>query len=225
VLIAIEGVYSMDGDYPHLPGFLEVKQRHKALLMIDEAHSLGTMGPGGRGIGEHFGVSRDSVDIWMGTLSKSLGSCGGYIAGSRELVEFLKYTAPGFVYSVGLPPGSAAAAFAALEQIQALPQRVQQLQTNSRLFLQLAQERGLDTGLSHDTPVIPIITGNSLLALQLSRGLLDQGINVQPILYPAVEEKAARLRFFITSLHTEAQIGAAVNAVAETLNRIRSAST
>ena len=103
VLLVIEGVYSMDGDFPDLPRFIEVKKRHKALLMIDEAHSIGVLGHHGRGIGEHFDVNRSDVDIWMGTMSKALGSCGGYIAGSRHLVEFLKYTAPGFVFSVGLP--------------------------------------------------------------------------------------------------------------------------
>ena len=114
VLVAIEGVYSMDGDFPDVPRFIEVKQRHKALLMIDEAHSVGTMGPHGRGIGEHFDIDPRAVDIWMGTLSKSFGSCGGYIAGCKELVEYLKYTAPGFVFSVGMPPSNAAAALAAL---------------------------------------------------------------------------------------------------------------
>ena len=101
VLVAIEGVYSTDGDIPDLPRFIEVKKRHKAFLMVDEAHSAGVLGPHGRGIGEYFGVNPQDVDLWMGTLSKSFGSCGGYIAGCRAMVEYLKYTAPGFVYSVG----------------------------------------------------------------------------------------------------------------------------
>ena len=101
VLVAIEGVYSMDGDIPDLPRFIEVKKRHKAFLMVDEAHSIGVLGPHGRGIGEHFDVDPADVDIWMGTLSKAFGSCGGYIAGCKALVEYLKYTAPGFVFSVG----------------------------------------------------------------------------------------------------------------------------
>jgi 7-keto-8-aminopelargonate synthetase-like enzyme len=222
VLVAIEGVYSMDGDYPDLPRFVDVKQRHKALLMIDEAHSMGTMGPHGRGIGEHFDVDPRSVDIWMGTLSKSFGSCGGYIAGNRELVEYLKYTAPGFVYSVGMPPSNAAAALAALRLIEEDPERVARVQDRSRTFLRLAKNRGLNTGLSNNTPVIPVIVGNSLHALQLSRRLFERGINVQPILYPAVEEHAARLRFFVTACHTEAQITETVAAVAEELARIDS---
>jgi len=220
VLVVIEGVYSMDGDFPDLPRFIEVCRKHQVFLMVDEAHSLGTMGPTGRGIGEHFGVDRSQVDIWMGTLSKSLGSCGGYIAGCRELVEYLKYTAPGFVYSVGMPPPNAAAALASLEVLAREPQRVQRLQAAAARFLARAQARQLNTGLSRQTPVIPIIVGNSLHALQLSQRLFERGINVQPILYPAVEEKAARLRFFITACHSDEQIDSTVDAVAEELARI-----
>ena len=100
----------MDGDYPELPQFINVAQRHRAFLMVDEAHSAGTMGDTGRGLGEHYNIDPSSVDIWMGTLSKSFGSCGGYIAGSTALIEYLRFTAPGFVYSVGMPPPNAAAA-------------------------------------------------------------------------------------------------------------------
>ncbi len=220
VLIVIEGVYSMDGDFPDLPSFVEVKERHRCWLMVDEAHSIGTMGVHGRGIAEHFGVDPRRVDIWMGTLSKSFGSCGGYIAGSRALIEYLRYTAPGFVYSVGMPPGAAAASHAALRVLEDEPDRVAALQRNARDFLQRARDAGLDTGLSAHTPVIPVITGSSLVALQLSHALFEQGINVQPILYPAVEEQAARLRFFITSVHTPEQIERTVRAVRESLERI-----
>jgi 7-keto-8-aminopelargonate synthetase-like enzyme len=219
-LVAIEGVYSMDGDYPDLPKFVEVKKRHKGLMLVDEAHSIGTMGARGRGIGEHFAIDPRDVDLWMGTLSKSLGSCGGYIAGCKEVVEYLKYTAPGFVYSVGLPPPNAASALASLRLLQAEPHRVTRVQANARRFLELAKERGLNTGLSKDSPVVPVIIGNSRQALQLSRRLFERGINVQPILYPAVEEKAARLRFFITATHSEGQICTTVNAVAEELARL-----
>ncbi len=222
VLIVVEGVYSMDGDYPDLPKFVEVKRRHKTYLMVDEAHSMGTMGPHGRGMSEHFEIDPRDVDLWMGTLSKSFGSCGGYIAGSKELVEYLKYTAPGFVYSVGLSPPNAAAALASLRLLQDEPERVAQLAKNSRLFLQLAKEARLNTGLSNNTPVVPVITGNSENALRLSHALFEKGINVQPILYPAVEESAARLRFFITSTHTEEQIRHTVATVSEELAKIDS---
>ena len=166
---------------------------------------------------------RGLVDIWMGTLSKSFGSCGGYIAGNRELVEYLKYTAPGFVYSVGMPPSNAAAALASLRLIEEDPERVARVQERSRKFLQLAKRFGLNTGFSNNTPVVPVIVGNSFRALQLSRRLYERGINVQPILYPAVEEHAARLRFFITACHTDEQIEQAVTAVAEELEKINPA--
>jgi 8-amino-7-oxononanoate synthase/acyl carrier protein len=220
VLIVIEGVYSMDGDYPDLPRFVDVKKRHKAYLMVDEAHSIGTMGLHGRGMSEHFGINPRDVDLWMGTLSKSFGSCGGYIAAQREIVEYLKYTAPGFVYSVGLSPANTAAALASLELLQEEPERVARLAENSRLFLRLAKDAGLNTGMSNNTPVVPVITGNSEHALRLSHQLRSRGVNVQPILYPAVEERAARLRFFITSTHTAEQIRTTVRATAEELDRI-----
>jgi 8-amino-7-oxononanoate synthase/acyl carrier protein len=220
VLIVIEGVYSMDGDFPELPPFIEVKKKHRALLMIDEAHSLGALGKTGRGLTEHYGVNPRDVDLLMGTLSKAMGSCGGYIAGSRELIEYLKYTSPGFVFSCGLSPPGAAAALASLLLLQKQPERVQQLQSNSRLFLRLAKERGLNTGMSNNTAVVPIITGNSLHALMLSTAMFQRGINVQPILYPAVEEEKARLRFFITSSHTEEQIRHTVDVLTEEIGRI-----
>jgi 8-amino-7-oxononanoate synthase len=211
VLIAIEGVYSMDGDFADVPRFIEVKQRHRALLMVDEAHSFGTMGKTGHGIAQHFGIDPRGVDIWMGTLSKSAASCGGYIAGCEALIELLKYTAPGFVFSVGAPPAQVAAALAAIETLEAEPERVERLRQRSRLFLSLCRQDELDTGDSGGTPVIPVITGNSMIALRLSHRLRGDGINVQPILYPAVDESAARLRFFITCEHSEEQIRYAVS--------------
>lgn len=220
VLIVIEGVYSMDGDVPDLPRFIEVKKRHKAMLMVDEAHSLGVIGAHGRGIGEYHNILPRDVDLWMGTLSKSLASCGGYIAASKPIVEYLKHTAPGFVFSVGISPANAAAALAALRVLEAEPDRVSRLGACSKLFLALARERGLNVGLSHDSAVVPVIVGNSIVTLQLSRALHERGINVHPILYPAVEESAARLRFFITSQHTEAQIRRTVDLVAEELSRL-----
>ena len=223
VLVVIEGVYSMDGDYPDLPQVRRSQAAPQGLPDDRRSPFDGDHGPRGRGIGEHFGVDPPSVDLWMGTLSKSFGSCGGYIAGCRELVEYLKYTAPGFVYSVGIPPPTAAAALASLRLLEQEPQRVSQLQARSRLFLQLARQQGLNTGLSNNTPIVPVIIGNSLHALRLSRQLFERGINVQPILYPAVEEKAARLRFFISCCHSEEQIHQAVAATAEELRQINPA--
>jgi len=219
-LIAIEGVYSMDGDYPDLTRFVDIKEKHRAMLYVDEAHSLGTMGRTGRGLGEHAGVAPTAVDMWMGTLSKSLASCGGYVAGSAQLIEYLKYTAPGFVYSVGISPPSAATALAALNVLRREPQRVARLHALSSLFLRLARERGLNTGVAAGTPVIPIIVGSSVRCLRLTRALFRRGINVQPIIHPAVPEQATRLRVFITINHTESLIRGAVDAIAEELAKL-----
>ncbi len=214
VLIVIEGIYSMDGDIPDLPRFIELKQRHKALLMVDEAHSIGVLGEQGRGIAEFFGVKPAHVDLWMGTLSKAFASCGGYIAGSVALVSYLKYTAPGFVYSVGLSPANTAAALAALRLLKAQPTRVKTLKERSQYFLKLAQAQGWNTATSQNSPIIPIVVGNSLTCIQLSHLLFQRGINVQPMIYPAVANDAARLRFFISCLHTEEQINMAIAALA-----------
>ncbi len=220
VLIAIEGIYSTDGDIPNLPEFIEIKKRHKAFLMVDEAHSIGVLGKSGRGIGEYFGINPADVDLWMGTLSKSFASCGGYIAGCRAVVEYLKYTAPGFVYSVGISPPNAAAVLAAIQVLAAEPQRVSRLHDRANLFLSLAKDRGLNTGLSHNSPVIPIIVGESLKSVQLSQNLLAYGINVPFMFYPSVPANAARLRFFITCTHTEEQIRYTVDTVARELEKL-----
>jgi 8-amino-7-oxononanoate synthase len=223
VLVAIEGVYSMDGDIPELPKFIEVKKRHHALLMIDEAHSMGVLGAGGRGIGEYYNVDRRDVEIWMGTLSKSFGSCGGFIAGSKALVDYLRYTAPGFVFAAGIPPPAAGAALASLRLLEKEPQRLVRLRENSDLFLKLCKQRGLNTGMSNNSPVIPIILGNSMHCLMLSRAMLARGVDVMPILHPAVEESASRLRYFITAKHTAEELRYAVETMAEELEKIEPA--
>ncbi|MFN2355856.1 MAG: aminotransferase class I/II-fold pyridoxal phosphate-dependent enzyme [Desulfopila sp.] len=215
VLVVLEGIYSMDGDYPDLPRFVEIKHKHKLFLMIDDAHSLGVMGKTGLGIREHFGLLGEEVDIWMGTLSKTLAGCGGYIAGEKALVEHLKFLAPGFLYSVGMPPPVAAASLAALQVLRREPERVARIQERGQLFLEHAKAAGIDTGTSTGLAVIPAITGSSIRAARLSAALFKRGINVQPILYPAVPEKSARLRFFISCQHTEAQILETVKAVEE----------
>ena len=206
VLIVVEGHYSMDGDIPDLPTLIDIKRRHGCFLMVDEAHALGVLGATGKGSHEHHRIAGQDVDIWMGTLSKTLAGCGGYIAGERALVEHLKYAAPGFVYSVGIAPPLAAASLAALRILLKEPERVARLRENGQLFLKLAKESGINVGTSQGFSIVPVITGSSLKAAKLSNQLFERSINVQPIVYPAVEEKAARLRFFLSNLHTEVQI-------------------
>jgi 8-amino-7-oxononanoate synthase len=217
VVVAIEGVYSMDGDYPDLPRLVEVKRRHGALLYVDEAHSIGVMGPTGRGICEHYGVDPADGDLWMGTISKALGSAGGYLAGREMLIQYMKYTTPSFVFATALSPANAAAALTAIRLLQAEPQRVARLRDRSRFFLKLAKDAGLNTGNSHDTPVIPVILGDSLRCVRVASALLRQDIDVQPILYPAVPESQSRLRFFLTAEHTEEQLRHTVQSLTDCL--------
>lgn len=221
VLIAVEGLYSMDGDYPDLKRLIDLKHRHDSWLLVDEAHSLGVLGTQGRGIAEAQGIDPSSVEIWMGTLSKSLAACGGYIAGSTALIEYLKVSAPGFVYSVGLAPPLAAAALAAISVLEREPERVARLKANGHRFLERATAAGLDTGLAAGYSVVPVIVGDSVQAAMLANALLADGINVLPIIFPAVPENGARLRFFITSEHSPDQIDRAVIATAEKLATIR----
>lgn len=221
ILVVVEGIYSMDGDIADLPALLELKARYGYWLMVDEAHALGILGKTGRGTFEHFGLDPRDVDIWMGTLSKTTSSCGGYIAGSSALADILKAEAGGFVYSVGLSPVLAAAAIAGLDILQAEPERTERLRRNGHLFLEYARTAGLDTGLSAGHSVVPVIVGDSLRAAQLSNDLLAEGINALPIIHPAVPEGMARLRFFITCNHTEEQIRRAVALTAAKLKSLQ----
>ncbi len=206
VLIVTEGLFSMDGDVPDLRAMVNLKQRHQAWLMVDEAHALGVLGEKGLGSFELTGVNPTDVDIWMGTLSKTLSGCGGYIAGVQPLIDILRNLAPGFLYSVGMPAPTAAASLQALQIFLREPERVSRNQRNSEVFLQRARALGLDTGSSVGRAVVPVILGGSVKAARLSAELFRNGINVQPILYPAVPEKSARLRFFISSEHTDSQL-------------------
>jgi len=252
VLILVEGVYSMDGDITNLPEHVRLKKQHACMLMVDEAHSFGTVGRRGCGVGELFGMDdpdsperakyglvRGDVDIWMGTMSKSLSSMGGWVAGRKELITYLRYTTPGFVFAAGIPPALGQAALSSLRYMLAEPERVARLQANSKRFWQLLRERDIDTERAvGDSPVIPVITGDSMWALKLSERLLDlgaseqsialgekgPGINAKPIIFPAVANDAARLRFFMTSLHTEEQLVYTADAIKRTLDRIRAES-
>ncbi|TNE85927.1 MAG: aminotransferase class I/II-fold pyridoxal phosphate-dependent enzyme [Deltaproteobacteria bacterium] len=222
VLIVVEGVYSMDGDICDVPAYIALKKKYGCMLMVDEAHSFGVVGATGCGVREHFGFPGTDVDIWMGTLSKSLASCGGWIAAKKDLVTYLRYTAPGFVYSAGLTPANGMAALKALDKMLDEPERVQTLQDNAQYFHDELVKRGLDTGPAlGGSAVIPVVTGNSMHALMLSQRLVEQGINVQPIVYPAVADDAARLRFFLSSTHTREQLLWTAQTVADTLASVR----
>lgn len=219
-LIVVEGLYSMDGDFPDLPRLIEIKKRHHAWLMVDEAHALGVLGKRGYGLAEHFNVDPREVDIWMGTLSKTLAGCGGYIAGSGTLIDYLRCMAGAFVFSVGMPPLIAASAAKALEIMHREPERVARLQHNGAFFRDYARKKGLDTGNGCGTAVCPIVVGDSIPSVILSQKLFHAGINVQPVLYPAVPAKSSRLRFFLTAMHTDDEMKTAIDATVTELANI-----
>lgn len=223
VLIVTEGLYSMDGDVPDLPRLIALKQKYRCWLMVDEAHSFGVLGERGLGLREHFDIDPRQVDIWMGTMSKTLSGCGGYIAGCKELVSMLRYFAPGFLYSVGMPAQVAAPSLKILELLQGddAKQRIARLHDVSGYFLNRARAMGLDVGDSLGVAVVPVILGSSLVAARLSNQLFEAGFNVQPILHPAVPEKSARLRFFLSCEHTEAQVDAVLDTLMQQLSSIK----
>ncbi|MFF2848799.1 aminotransferase class I/II-fold pyridoxal phosphate-dependent enzyme [Streptomyces sp. NPDC058001] len=207
VVVAVEGVYSMDGDLADLPALIELRRRHDVLLYLDEAHSVGVLGATGAGAAEHWGVPGDEVDIRMGTLSKAMASCGGYIAGAEPLITHLRHTTPGFIYSVGMPPSAAAAALAALERLREEPALAATARARAARFRQRAEEAGLNIGLSVDgSCVVPVITGDAAGALRLADRMRQRGVNVQPFTPPAVENHQSRLRFFVTARHSEREI-------------------
>lgn len=222
-LIVVEGHYSMDGDVPDLAGFVRLAREHDAWLMVDDAHGLGVVGTTGQGAFEAAGVDPADIDIWMGTLSKTLCGCGGYVAAKAELVDWLRHTCPGFVYSVGLPPPVAASALTALEILQAEPWRVAKLQANARLFLGLCHSRGFDTGRSAGLGIVPVVLGSSVRAVRIAAALLERGVNALPIIFPAVPEQSARLRFFFSAEHSEADIRMAVDALAQATDSVSAA--
>jgi 8-amino-7-oxononanoate synthase len=220
ILIVTEGLFSMDGDIPDLPELVIIKNKYNAFLMIDEAHSTGVLGETGKGIFEYYGIDPKKVDIWMGTLSKTLCSCGGYIAGSSELIEILKYNAAGYVYSVGITPMNASAALASLNLMLKNNDKVKALQNISQYFLNGLKKNKLNIGTCDGFAVIPVILGSSKKAVIISDKLLKKyNISVAPAIYPGVEENMARLRFFLNSSHTKEQIDYTVQALVVEANR------
>ncbi len=216
-IIVTEGLFSMDGNIPDLPRIIELKKQYDCMLLVDEAHSLGVLGKTGRGAHEYFDIDPTEVDMWMSTLSKSMCGCGGFIAGRHDLIEFLKYGSPGFVFSVGMPPIVAVACRKALEILIREPERVHKLQNISQFFVHYASELGLDTGSAQGYAIVPIMIGDAMVAGFLANALIKRGIYVMPITFPAVKEGTDRLRFFLSASHTEEHIRKALDAVKEEL--------
>ncbi len=205
-LIVIEGLYSMDGDIPDLERVLALRDKYNAWLMIDEAHSIGVMGAHGRGVSEHFNVDPNRIDFIIGTLSKAFVSCGGFIGARKTVVDWLRYTLPGFIYSVGLAPSVTASAHAALKVFSKEPNRLKKMRDNSTYFLNRAKAVGLETGDACGIGVIPVIFNDVVQTAMVSRMLLESGFYVPPIINVGVPKDKPRLRFFISERHTFAEI-------------------
>jgi 8-amino-7-oxononanoate synthase len=214
-LIVVESLYSMDGDILNLPDLLELKEQFGCWLLIDEAHSIGVLGEHGRGVSEYFGIDPKRIDIIIGTLSKTFASCGGFICAQRPILEWMRYTLPGFVYSVGLPPVIAAAAQAALEVIEAEPQRVKKLRDNATRFLEKAKAAHLNTGPAEGYAIVPVLFPDMKSTMEGSDYLLKRGIYAPPIVQVGVPKGLPRIRFFISASHSEADIDRTVGALEE----------
>ncbi|SNT43241.1 aminotransferase class I/II-fold pyridoxal phosphate-dependent enzyme [Rhodococcoides kyotonense] len=218
-LVILESHYSMDGDVALLPQLIDVARKYDCAVMIDEAHSFGVLGERGHGIRELYGLPGDAVDVWMGTMSKALGSVGGFLAGSRELIRAFKYSAPGLsMFATAPAPASIAAALAALDIIDAEPERVARLRDNASYAFAQCQSLGFRTGLAEGTPILPIIVGDTQKAVMAGVGLLHSGINANSITYPSVPLGEERLRFFVSSEHTREQIDTALTTLAAILS-------
>ena len=202
ILVVADAVFSMDGDIYNLPQASKICRKYGALLMLDEAHSLGVIGKTGKGIEEHYSLGPDSYDIKMGTLSKAIPSVGGYLAATSEIIDMMRHNGRGFIFSAALPPAQAAAALKALEVMQAETWRVETLHRNAAFFRNLLIDQGLET-LGSRTAIVPTVCGSDDEAFKVARGCHENGVFVQAIPAPVVPVGTARLRCCVTALHTE----------------------
>lgn len=201
-LVIADAVFSMDGDIIDLPEVVKLCKKYDAYLMIDEAHSIGVLGKTGHGIEEHFDLPPDAVDIKMGTLSKTIPSAGGYVAGNYDLIKFLKHEARAFIFSAAVPPPSAAAAKVAFDVIEEEPWRVEKVQNNYKGFANRMREAGFDL-LQTETAIVPIVCGDVEPAMKLANHCQKNGIFVQAVVAPVVAPHLSRLRVCVLASHTE----------------------
>jgi glycine C-acetyltransferase len=209
-LIITDGVFSMDGDLGALPALCDLADEFGCIMMVDDAHASGVFGRQGRGTVDHFGL-HGRVDVQVGTLSKAFGALGGYVAGSRALVEFLYHRARPFLFSTSHPPSVVAACLAALDVLQGEPQWIERLWANTRFFKAGLHARGFDTGAS-ESPITPVILGDEALAMRFSDRLFDEGVFAQGIVFPTVPRSRARVRTIVTATHTREELQAALGA-------------
>lgn len=213
-LVVVDGVFSMDGDIVTLPEIVDLAHEFGAAVMVDEAHSLGVLGETGHGVEEHFGLDPSAVDIKMGSLSKAIPASGGYIAGSRGLIDALKHNARPYIFSSALPPSVAAAAAAAFGVIEAEPERVSDLRRKAVWFRDTLRAAGFRTGDS-DTPIVPLLCGNETLTYEMTRLCRKNGVYVTPVVFPAVNKALPRLRLVVTAALDDDTLRRAVDVLIE----------
>ena len=212
-LLITDGVFSMDGDLGPLPALCDLAEEYDAIMMVDDAHASGVFGRNGRGTVDHFGM-HGRVDIQVGTLSKAIGALGGYVAGSQSLIDFLHHRARPFLFSTSHPPSVVATCMAAIELLLDEPQIIDRLWDNTRFFKAGLAAMGFNTGIS-ESPITPVIVGDSALAMKLSDRLFDEGVFAQGIAFPTVARDAARVRTIVTATHTQDELQFALDAFAK----------
>jgi glycine C-acetyltransferase len=216
-LIVVDGVYSMDGDMAPLSSILEIARNHGAFVMVDEAHSFGMMGSTGRGIDEHLGISADDVDIWIGSLSKAIPSCGGFVAGRQDMIIYLQHGAAPFMFSAAQAPACAGAARGALQVLQREPWRISRAHDNASYLRTELSALGFDVGRSSSC-IIPVLLGSNEAAFETSRALLDCGVLASAVIPPAVPAGKARLRLCTTAHHSREDLDEALEAFENVLS-------
>ncbi|HEX7076997.1 MAG TPA: glycine C-acetyltransferase [Candidatus Eisenbacteria bacterium] len=218
-LVITDGVFSMDGDIAPLPEIAALAREHGAIMMVDDAHASGVLGRAGRGTIDHFGV-HGQVDIQVGTLSKAIGVLGGYVCGSRSLIDYLYHRARPFLFSTSHPPAVAAACLAAFDVLEQEPERIERLWSNTKRFKAGLARLGFDTGIS-ETPITPIIVGEADVAMKLSDLAFSRGVFAQGIGYPTVAKGRARLRTIVTATHTEEELDRALEVLGDAARSLR----
>jgi 8-amino-7-oxononanoate synthase len=217
-LIVVDGVFSMEGDIVRLPEIVELAQRYNANIMVDDAHGLGVLGECGKGTAAHFGLT-DKVDLIMGTFSKSLASLGGFVAGDKDTINFIRHTSRSFIFSASITPASAAAVITALDIIKSEPERIEHLWRITHFCADSLKQLGFDTGHS-ETPIIPIFIRNNPKTFQITKDLLEEGLFVNPVVAPAVSEDATLIRFSLMATHTMEQCEYAIDKIAKVARRL-----